>query len=198
MTIKFDELAGRADRNEYDSMLKSIHDDMWTNKHNSMMIDAPDVLKSYYKTQKFLYDVLNNSIYEYKADDVKPSEIDYSAYAEFSGHYNIDMDISISKFGRHIENCDDPASLNYYNMINTSIRQGRIVQQDVYHVGADGLEPEGSRHMIFNDGRCVSRFCDFEQKIAGQIAADKTAAKLHPELAGVVADRADEHDMEVG
>lgn len=161
---------------DVESFLKRLQDDLWSRKHEILdnPSDASDL--AYYSLQSKIKDVLTSGSDTY-TDDVYVSDVNYGLFERFSDEYDMSFNIHLAKFGPHVDECDDVLSLNYYNMTNTFIDDGKMVKQMYLHMNADAVQADEHMITLFNDD-CVHTLLSAKSAIQDKLTEKQESRQV--------------------
>lgn len=94
------------------------------------------------------------------------SDINFDMYKDVSKLCDdLDMSVVVSKYGSHIEVCDDPQSPEYYNHVITNYSNGKYVSQVISHREADGSFYQDDVVITLNGDECKSTLSDIKEEM---------------------------------
>lgn len=97
---------------------------------------------------------------------VPVSDINFDSYRDISKVCkSLDMSVTVSKYGSHIENCNDPSLPEYYNNIKTCYKDGKYESQIISHVEEDGSFYPDDLVVTLSGDECKSTLPDIKNEM---------------------------------
>lgn len=150
LTIYFKNLPD-SNSKEYAGLMSKLKHNNWNLKHNILSKPSTEVDHNYYELHSDFYKLLSKNDVKY-SKEIAANTVSYDLYEQFSKVYDIDLDVQVSKTGKHVAECLDVGSVNYYNHLRTLIKDGCITSQSFSHLSSDGRLAQAS--VEFSKGEC--------------------------------------------